>query len=327
MSSMGGKDGSNLVEIEDLVVEYPASRGVVRAVDHVSLEIKRGEVLGLVGESGCGKTTLGLTLLLMNAPGKVMGGRVTVDSTDILALRKDELRRYRWEKTAMVFQSAMNALDPVKTIESQIVETMIQHKEMTKEAARERVRELLEIVHIDPARATSYPHELSGGMKQRVVIAMALCLTPRLLIADEPTTALDVVVQAGVLRTIKDLQEEFGLSVIIITHDISIMSEMSNRIAVMYGGKIVEIGPTKDVLQNPQHPYTQALLKAVPEIGDKSRIRGIPGTPPNLINPPRGCRFHPRCPYAFDRCRVEVPELFEAGETRAACWLVKKDAK
>ncbi|MDA4112595.1 MAG: ABC transporter ATP-binding protein [Thaumarchaeota archaeon] len=325
MAAKAQDSQDNLVEIMDLVVEYPNQGTPLRAVDHVSLEVKRGEVLGLVGESGCGKTTLGLTLLRMNAPGRVTGGSVQVDSVDILSLGKEELRRYRWEKTSMVFQSAMNALDPVKTIESQIVETMVQHSNTNKEAARRKVRDLLSIVHIDPTRATSYPHELSGGMKQRVVIAMALCLSPKLLIADEPTTALDVVVQAGILRTIKRLQEEMGLSVIIITHDISIMSEMSNRIAVMYGGKIVEIGPTKDILESPMHPYTQALLRAIPDLGDKATIKGIPGAPPNLADPPKGCRFHPRCPHAFERCRNESPELIDAGPTMAACWLVEKD--
>jgi len=296
-------------------------------VDHVNLDVRRGEVLGLVGESGCGKTTLGLTLLRLNDPGRVMGGSVMVDSIDVLALRKEELRRYRWEKTSMVFQSAMNALDPVKTVESQMVETIMQHTKTDKKAARKKVRGLLEVVNIDPARATAYPHELSGGMKQRVVIAMALCLSPDLLIADEPTTALDVVVQAGVLRTIKRLQQELGLTVIIVTHDISIMSEMSNRIAVMYAGRIAEIGPTKDILSDPKHPYTKALLSAIPDIGKRDRIKGIPGSPPNLVSPPSGCRFNPRCAYAFDRCRVEMPDLLDAGATMAACWLVKKNGE
>jgi peptide/nickel transport system ATP-binding protein len=313
-----------MVQIENLVVEYPAARGNVRAVDHVDLRINKGEMLGLVGESGCGKTTLGLTLLRLNSPAKVVSGSVMVDSVDILRLRKEELRRYRWEKTAMVFQSAMNALDPVKTIEAQIVETISQHSKIGKSDARMRVAELLRTVNIDPARASAYPHELSGGMRQRVVIALALCLDPKLLVADEPTTALDVVVQAGILRTLKKLQQELGLTVIMITHDISIMSEMSDRIAVMYAGRIAEIGPTQQILESPMHPYTQALLRAIPDIGTNDEIRGIPGSPPSLSSPPSGCRFHPRCPYAFDKCKEETPNLIEVGGTRAACWLLEK---
>jgi peptide/nickel transport system ATP-binding protein len=319
----------DIVEIDNLVVDYPSPQGDIRAVDHVNLRVKRGEILGLVGESGCGKTTLGLSLLRMNSPGRVTEGSVKVDSVDILMLRKEQLRRYRWEKTSMIFQSAMNALDPVKTIESQIVETMVQHTSLSKERARSRVADLLTMVNIDPSRSLAYPHELSGGMKQRVIIAMALCLSPQLLIADEPTTALDVVVQAGVLRTLKRLQHELGLTVVMITHDISIMSEMSNRIAVMYAGKIAEIGPTNDILNFPKHPYTQALLQAIPDIGDvgarKKKITGIPGSPPSLLHPPGGCRFHPRCPYAFDKCSAEIPELMNAGDTKAACWLVEKN--
>jgi peptide/nickel transport system ATP-binding protein len=187
-----------------------------------------------------------------------------------------------------------------------------------------RVAELLRTVNIDPARASAYPHELSGGMRQRVVIALALCLDPKLLVADEPTTALDVVVQAGILRTLKKLQQELGLTVIMITHDISIMSEMSDRIAVMYAGRIAEIGPTQQILESPMHPYTQALLRAIPDIGTNDEIRGIPGSPPSLSSPPSGCRFHPRCPYAFDKCKEETPNLIEVGGTRAACWLLEK---
>jgi oligopeptide/dipeptide ABC transporter ATP-binding protein len=313
----------NLVEIRGLVVGYKGKGGFGKAVDAVDLSIRRGEALGLVGESGCGKTTLGLSLLQLNRPGKVLAGSVKVGSTEVLALKGEDLRRYRWKTTAMIFQSAMNALDPVKTIESQIVETMMQHSKVTKEEAKSKVADLLRLVNIDPSRVSAYQHELSGGMKQRVVIAMSLCLDPKLLIADEPSTALDVVVQASILRTLKRLKEELGLTVILISHDISIMPRMTDRLAVMYAGKIVEIGPTAQVLGNPQHPYTQALLKAMPTIGVQSKIQGIPGGLPSIFERPAGCRFHPRCPYAFDRCKAEEPSLV-GKEHDASCWLVNK---
>ncbi len=314
-----------MVEINDLVVSYLTQRGELRAVDGVSLTVDKGETLGIVGESGCGKTTLALSLLGMNAPGRIIGGGVKVDSIDVANLRGEKLRRFRWEKASMVFQSAMNALDPIKTVESQIVETMIQHRDISKQDARRRVQELLQLVNIDPSRAESYPHELSGGMRQRVVIVMALCLSPSLLIADEPTTALDVVVQAGVLRTLKSLQKEFRLTTLIISHDISIMSEMTDRIAVMYAGRIVEIGATRTIIDKPQHPYTQALLNAVPVVGEgQIQVKGIPGSPPNLYHPPKGCRFAARCPFVFERCNMEDPQLISDGIDAVACWLREK---
>ena len=312
-----------IVQIRGLVVGYPDRQGMGRAVDDVDLLVRRGEVLGLVGESGCGKTTLGLTLLKQNKPGKVLAGDVEVDSVKVLSLEGEDLRRYRWETTSMIFQSAMNALNPVKTIEAQIVQTMVQHSRIGKKQAREKVASLLRMVDIDPSRASSYPHQLSGGMKQRVVIAMSLCLEPKLVIADEPSTALDVVVQASILRTIKRLKARLGLTVILITHDISILHGMADRIAVMYAGKVVEIGPTAEILTHPRHPYTQALLKAVPTIGMREEIRGIPGALPSLFGRPSGCRFHPRCPYAFAKCAEKEP-LVENDERDAACWLVKE---
>ena len=311
-----------IAEFKDLVVTYPTSRGPLKAVDGVSLDLREGEFLGLVGESGCGKSTLALTLLRMSDPGKVTAGTVKVEGVDLLSLDDASLRKFRWEKVAMVFQAAMNALDPVKTVESQIVETIVQHQGVTKEEARGRVKGLLEMVSIDPSRAKSYPHELSGGMRQRVIIALALCLSPSILVADEPTTALDVVVQAGVVRTLKELQRKLGLTVILITHDISIMNETSDRLAIMYAGKLVEVGPTTLVISDPQHPYTEALLEAVPAMGaGDTRVKGIPGTPPDLLSPPEGCRFSQRCPYAFDRCTKEEPPLAFDGKDMVACWL------
>jgi peptide/nickel transport system ATP-binding protein len=311
-----------VVEIRNLAVCYHTSRGDLRAVENVNLTVRKGEIIGLVGESGCGKSTLGLALLrALPQLAEIIGGDIRIGTVDVATLGKEQLRTYRWEKVAMVFQFAMNALDPVKTIGAQMSETITQHNRIGKQQALTRVRELLKMVDLDPLLARSYPHELSGGMRQRVVVAMALCLNPELLVADEPTTALDVVVQAGILRTLKDLQRKLHLAVILITHDISIMWEMSDRLAVMYAGKIVELGSTKEIIEKPLHPYTEALLNAVPEVGKSQKeIRGISGAPPNLIFPPSGCRFRSRCPYAFDKCKLE-PSLMTVGSRQVACWL------
>ena len=295
----------------------------MRALEGINLTVKKGEIFGIVGESGSGKSTLAFALLRMlpkNA--RILSGNITLESTNVISLEKEALRRFRWEKVAMVFQSAMNALDPVKTIESQIAETISQHKNATPGEARTKARQLLELVNIDPSRARSYPHQLSGGMRQRVVIALGLSLDPTVLIADEPTTALDVVVQAGILRTLKDLQQRLGLTIILISHDISIMSGMTDRIAVMYAGKIVEVGPTLEVFDRPMHPYTEALLDAVPEVGEgQQKIKGIPGYPPNLSQQIIGCRFSSRCSYTFEKCKVLEPPLIAVGKTMASCWL------
>jgi peptide/nickel transport system ATP-binding protein len=316
--------GDSLVEIENLTITYSTPRGEIRAVDGVSLAINKGEILGLVGESGCGKSTLALSLLRkLPTNGRVLLGSIRVASVDIGKLNGEELRRFRWKKVAMIFQSAMNALDPVKTIEAQMMETIRQHEKITKDEARRRIHDLLRMVDLNPEIAGSYAHQLSGGMRQRTVIAMALCLNPDLLLADEPTTALDVVVQAGILRTLKRLQDKLGLTVILISHDISIMWSMTNRIAVMYAGEIVEVGETKQIIKAAQHPYTEALLHSVPVLGKKQlRIKAIGGTPPDLLFPIVGCRFASRCPYVFERCRVEKPPLMDlGGRSLAACWL------
>jgi peptide/nickel transport system ATP-binding protein len=310
---------SAIIEIKDLVVTYPTKRGPLRAVDGLNLTVEKGEVLGIVGESGCGKTTLGMSLLAIP---NILHGSIRVGSVYLNDLRGEALRKFRWTKVAMVFQSAMNTLDPVRTIGSQMVETMVQHTGMTRREANERVRELLTAVSIDPSHAQSYQHQLSGGMRQRVTIAMALCLDPEVLIADEPTSGLDVIVQAGILRMLKGMQDRLRLTVIFITHDISVAAAISNRLGVMYAGKLVEIGKTTDIIENPQHPYTIALLKAVPRMGKLGeKIEGIPGYPPNLISPPSGCRFNSRCPYAFDKCRTEEPRLEIHGASEVACWL------
>jgi len=323
MQSAPLESKSVFLNVKSLTIAYRTTRGELRAVDGIDLSVCKGEILGIVGESGCGKSTLAFSLIRMlpkNA--RILSGEISLDSVNVILLKKEALRRYRWEKVAMVFQSAMNALDPVKTIESQLVETIRQHQDVSKIEAEKRALDLLDLVNIDLSRAKSYPHQLSGGMRQRVVIALALCLNPEILIADEPTTALDVVVQAGVLRTLKDLQQRLGLTVIIISHDISIMAGMTDRMAVMYAGKIVEIGSTSSVIENPQHPYTEALLNAVPTVGvTGQKISGIPGYPPDLSQKIIGCRFSPRCRYAFQKCDIQEPPLMHVKERLASCWL------
>jgi peptide/nickel transport system ATP-binding protein len=309
--------------IEGLVISYPTDAGEIRAVDGVSLKITKGEVLGLIGESGSGKSTLGLSLLaLVPHPGRVSAGKTRVGTTEVSSLSGEDLRRFRWRKVAMVFQSAMNALDPVQTVGAQLVETIRQHTSLDKREALTRAAELLSSVGLDPGLVIAYPHELSGGMRQRVIIALSLCVDPELLIADEPTTGLDVVAQAGVLRMLRELREKLGLTLILISHDLSIMGAMCDRIAVMYAGKIVEVGPSAEVLTRPKHPYTEALLGSILEVGRvNERAVRIRGAPPNMLSPPTGCRFHPRCPYAFEKCEVTEPPLLKSGGREAACWL------
>ena len=315
-----------VLEVKDLKMYYFTSRGVVRAVDNVSFELKKGEVLGLAGESGCGKSSLGFTLMGMpTPPGKIVGGSVKIDGREIVGLPEDVLRReIRWQKISMIFQGAMNALNPVYTIGYQMIEPLIYHKGMEKEEALDRAMRYLELVGLSPEIVYRYPHELSGGMKQRVVIATALILEPDVVIADEPTTALDVVVQAQIINLMKKLKKELGLSMIFITHDLSILAEISDRVAIMYAGEIIEIGDSQKIYYEPAHPYTQKLLAAIPRLHeDVDKLEFIPGQPPNLIKPPSGCRFHPRCPYAMQVCREQEPELKEIDKDHyAACWLL-----
>ncbi len=314
-----------LLEVENLRVYYETRKGVVKAVDGISFSVEKGESLGIAGESGCGKSTLGFSLLkLVPEPGKIVGGKIIFEGIDITKLSEDEVRRnYRWKKVSMVFQGAMNALNPVRTIGEQIVETIIMHdKSYTLEKAWKRAGDLLELVGIDRERVKSYPHELSGGMKQRVVIAMALALNPKLLIADEPTTALDVVVQAQIMNLLKRLKKELGMSLILISHDLSIIAEIADKVAIMYAGKIVELGRAEDIFLNPKHPYTSGLISSVPRLRGEKRLTWIPGQPPDLISPPPGCRFHPRCPECMDRCRREEPPMIEIEPGHyVACWL------
>ncbi|ASJ08290.1 dipeptide/oligopeptide/nickel ABC transporter ATP-binding protein [Thermococcus siculi] len=316
----------NVLEVKDLKMYYFTNKGVVKAVDNISFNLKKGEVMGLAGESGCGKSSLGFTLMGMpTPPGKIVSGSIKIDGREIVGLPEDVLRKeIRWQKISMIFQGAMNALNPVYTVGHQMIEPLLLHKGMSKEEAIDRAQKYLELVGLDPEIVYRYPHELSGGMKQRVIIATALLLEPEVVIADEPTTALDVVVQAQIINLLKRLKKELGLSMIFITHDLSILAEISDRVAIMYAGKIVEIGDSEKIYYEPAHPYTQKLLSAIPRLHeDIDRLEFIPGQPPNLINPPKGCRFNPRCPYVMQVCKEQEPELKEVDKDHyAACWLL-----
>jgi len=317
---------ATVLRVENLKVYYFTTRGVVKAVDGVSFVVDEGDVLGVAGESGSGKSTLGYAILgLVPPPGRIVGGRVILDDIELTALSEDELRKIRWSKVSMVFQGALNILNPVMRIGDQMAEILIHHKGVSREEALKVVREHLRMVGLPLDVVKRYPHELSGGMKQRVVIAMALLLKPRLVIADEPTTALDVVIQAQIMNLLKQLKEEEKLSMIFITHDLSLIAEIANKIAIMYAGKIVELGSSEDVYAKPLHPYTQSLLNSIPSIKQRKRLSWIPGAPPDLRDPPPGCRFHPRCPFAMDVCRREEPSFIEIEKGHyTSCWLYLK---
>jgi peptide/nickel transport system ATP-binding protein len=283
-----------LVELRGLTVNY----GKVRAVDGVDLEIRTGEVVGLAGESGCGKSTVANTIMqILRPPARLVSGSVLFNGDDLVGKSTEQLRRYRWRNVAMVFQSAMNALNPVMRVGDQFVDAMKAHERIDRKRALMRAGELLETVGIDPRRLRAYPHELSGGMRQRVIIAIALSLSPELLILDEPTTALDVVVQREILQQIDALKRDFGFATLFITHDLSLLIEFADRIAIMYAGEIVELANADTIHAEPRHPYTRGLMESFPPLtGPRTRLVGIPGSPPDLADPPSGCRFHPRCP-------------------------------
>ncbi|MDX6492204.1 MAG: peptide/nickel transport system ATP-binding protein [Gaiellaceae bacterium] len=319
-----------LVELDDLVVDY----GRTRAVDHVSLSIRPGEFVGLAGESGCGKSTVAHALLrVLRPPGEIVSGRILFKGEDAAALNREELRRFRWRNISLVFQSAMDSLNPVMRVGNQFVDMLRAHQRVDRSEALARAGDLLELVGIDRGRVRAYPHELSGGMRQRVVIAMALALRPELIVMDEPTTALDVVVQREILQEIEELKRELGFAVLFITHDLSLLVEFSDRIAIMYAGEIVESAPADDLFKRPEHPYTVGLMSSFPPLhGPIVRLTGIPGSPPDLANPPTGCRFHPRCPHCspdepqlYARQRNERPELRPiAPEHLVACHLAEE---
>lgn len=302
-----------MLDVRNLQVEYRTARGAVRAVDDVSFSIEPGEIFGLAGESGSGKSTIAHALMrILHPPALITGGQVLFEGEDVLDMDDAEIERFRWRKLSMVFQSAMNALNPVMTIGNQITDVIDVHMRLSRREARERAAHLLSLVGIDPQRLDSYPHQLSGGMRQRVVIAIALALNPPLMIMDEPTTALDVVVQKDILQQIEDLRAKMGFSILFITHDLSLMVEFSTRIAIMYAGEIVELAPAHELFHNPLHPYTQGLMSSFPALsGPKVKLTGIPGAPPDMAQPPAGCRFHPRCAHVQARCAQVAPRLRE----------------
>ena len=312
-----------VLKVADLSLTYQIRRGEVQAVQGVSFELARGQSLGLVGESGCGKSSVANCLMgLLPDNARVAGGQVMLGEQDLLPLSEDELRRYRWRRIAMVFQSAMNVLDPVYRVGQQIEEAIEAHDvEASASAARERVADLFRKVGLDPQLMDRYPHEFSGGMRQRAVIAMALSCDPDVIIADEPTTALDVIVQDRILRELKAIQRESEMALIYISHDIAVVAEVTDIVAVMYAGRLVEFGSTAEVLTAPLHPYTAGLLSSVPSVsGERRPLVALSGEPPNLVNPPSGCPFHPRCAAATDVCRTEFPPQAERGGHWAACW-------
>ena len=302
-----------LLSVDGLRVEYLTASGPVVAVDDVSFKIHPGEVFGLAGESGSGKSTAAHAILrVLNPPAVISSGNVRFRGQEVFEMNDHELEQFRWRDVSMVFQSAMNALNPVLSIGDQISDTILAHERVHRKEAMERAAELLTIVGIDSSRIRSFPHELSGGMRQRAVIATALALNPPLMIMDEPTTALDVVVQQEIMNQIVELKERLGFSILFITHDLSLMVEFSTRIAIMYAGEIVELAPARDLFDDPLHPYTQGLMSSFPSIsGEKRPLTGIPGSPPDMLRPPSGCRFHPRCAYVQpDHTRI-VPKLQE----------------
>ncbi|MCJ7505427.1 ABC transporter ATP-binding protein [Candidatus Bathyarchaeota archaeon] len=301
-----------LLRVENLKTYYRFGNISVRAVDGVSLEIGESEAIGLAGESGCGKTTLGCSLIrLVPEPGQIVGGRIFYRDEDLLRKNEAEMRSIRGKNISMIFQAAMNSLNPVVRVGDQIAENILSHEEnVSKEEAMKRVRSMFRLMGIEESRAKNYPHEFSGGMKQRAMIAIALANNPDFIIADEPTTALDVTVQAQIIRLMKNLQRDFGMSLILITHDLSVIAETCEKVAVMYAGKIVELSSTDKIFEAPIHPYTKGLVEAIPvlERAKSKTLFTIPGFPPNLANPPTGCRFHLRCPYAqFPICKEQEP--------------------
>jgi len=316
-----------LLQVEDLSVHFETLRGYVRAAEDVTFELSKGHTLGLAGESGCGKTTTALAILkLLPLNGRIIKGKVSLEGKEISGMDSTKFRKQiRWKKISMVFQGAMNSLHPIMTVGNQIIEAIRIHENISKQDAMERAGKLLDLVGVGAERLNRYPHELSGGLKQRTVIAMALACNPSLIIADEPTTALDVIVQTQVMKVIKELQEKLHLSMMMISHDLSLIAETCTEVAIMYAGNLAEYADSTTIFKEPLHPYTQKLVGAFPSIlGSKIELTTIPGFPPDLISPPSGCRFHPRCPYAMDKCKKSAPLLKSVEDKNhlVACHLV-----
>ncbi|WP_202320232.1 ABC transporter ATP-binding protein [Archaeoglobus neptunius] len=309
-----------LLEIKDLITTFKTRRGVVKAVDRVSMLLERGEFISVVGESGCGKSTLAYSIIrLIDSPGEIAGGKILFDGKDLTALSEDQMRKVRGKEIGMVFQDPMTSLDPLEKIGKQIAETIMEHEDVTKKEAWDMAREILEKVGLPPERVDSYPHQLSGGQRQRVVIAMAVSLNPKLLIADEPTTALDVIVQEKIMGLLNEMRKE-GRAVMLITHDFALAAEKSDKIAVMYAGWLVEMGNAEKLRGDPLHPYTKGLIESVPDVWVDKEIKPLPGFPPDLVNPPEGCRFRPRCPAAMEKC-IREPPTTEVDGRVVKCWL------
>ncbi len=324
-------DERPLLEVKNLRVEFPTRRGTLVAVDDISFSIAPGEVLGVVGESGAGKSLTGAAIIgLLEPPGRVAGGEILLDGRRIDGLPYEQMRRVRGKEIGAIFQDPLTSLNPLYTIGRQLTETIVTHLEVSEREARERAIQLLQDVGIPAAerRIDHYPHQFSGGMRQRVVIALALCANPRLIVADEPTTALDVSIQAQIITLIKRLCREHGTAVMLVTHDMGVIAETADRVAVMYAGRIAEIGPVRDVIQRARHPYTDGLMGSIPKLGNaQARLAQIDGAMPRLTAIPKGCAFNPRCTKVFERCRVERPDPIAVGESRVACWLYDQPNK
>ncbi|MGC2485163.1 MAG: ABC transporter ATP-binding protein [Acidimicrobiales bacterium] len=313
-----------ILQVRDLMVEYATPSGPAQAVHGVNLELAPGEFLAIVGESGCGKSTLLFAIAqLLSYPASVVGGSITFDGVDLRSLKDEELRRYRWRDISVVMQSAMNALNPTLSIGAQLADACRAHTDWDDERIVQRSEEVLAMVSIDRVHLKSFPFQLSGGMRQRAMIAMALLLEPKLVIMDEPTSALDVVAQRSLMRQVEALRHELGFAVLFVTHDMSVVSHFSDRLAVMYAGEVVEFDTTREVFDRPQHPYSQGLMDAFPSLlGEARQLTGIAGTPPSLVDPPPGCLFAPRCSHVMDICRTLRPELITKGTRSVRCHLV-----